>query len=73
MIRLPWRLLDTKKADVNTDVNTATRVAMVAYALFTGDWITALMGGGNTVKLVSGSTPSRSTLLHNPSYSSGIS
>lgn len=37
--------LDTKKADVNTDVNTATRVAMVAYALFTGDWITALMGG----------------------------
>lgn len=37
--------LDTRKAEINTDVHTATRVAMVAYALVTGDWMTALLGG----------------------------
>lgn len=38
-------LLETEKTDVNTDVHTGTRVAMVAWAFVTGDWITALMGG----------------------------
>lgn len=35
--------VDAKTA--NTDVAGGTRVAMFAYALLTGDWITALMGG----------------------------
>ena len=38
-------MLETGSTDVNTEVQTGTRVAMVAYALLTGDWITALMGG----------------------------
>jgi len=37
--------LDTEAAKANVEVQTGTRVAMVAYALLTGDWITALMGG----------------------------
>lgn len=35
--------VDSVQADV--DVKKATRLTMFAYALFTGDWITALMGG----------------------------
>lgn len=38
-------MLETGNSDVKTEVQTGTRVAMVAYALVTGDWLTALMGG----------------------------
>ncbi|MCH5264947.1 MAG: dynamin family protein [Lachnospiraceae bacterium] len=37
--------LETGGVHVDTEVKTGTRVAMVAYALVTGDWLTALMGG----------------------------
>lgn len=37
--------LETKASNVDTDVSTGTRVAMIGWALLTGDWITALMGG----------------------------
>lgn len=37
--------LETGGVDMNMEVSATTRVAMVAYALLTGDWITALMGG----------------------------
>lgn len=37
--------LEPAASVTNTDIQTGTRVAMVAYALVTGDWITALMGG----------------------------
>lgn len=38
-------VLEIGAADVDTDVHTETKVAMVAYALLTGNWMTALMGG----------------------------
>lgn len=37
--------LEPEAAVVDTDVQTGTRAAMVAYALVTGDWMNALMGG----------------------------
>lgn len=37
--------LRTEMGMVDTDVSAGTRVAMLVYALFTGDWLTALMGG----------------------------
>lgn len=36
--------LSTGQNSVDTDVKTGTRVGMFAYALLTGDWITALLG-----------------------------
>lgn len=37
--------LDTGTAAASVEIQSGTRAAMVVYALLTGDWITALMGG----------------------------
>lgn len=37
--------LETGTVTADTEVHSGTRALMFAYALFTGDWITALMGG----------------------------